>query len=98
VSPIITPAPKPRKPEDAAFAKVLVHGPAGNGKTHFLGTAQSDERTFPMAFLNWDAGESSLAGLDIDVFDAMIDAVAQLDRAASVTRLVDAVATRRQKL
>lgn len=59
----------PRKPEDSRYAKVLVHAPAGHGKTHFLGTAQEDPRTFPMAFLNWDSGESTLAGLDIDVFD-----------------------------
>jgi hypothetical protein len=59
----------PRRPEDARNAKVLIHSPAGNGKTSFLGSAQLDPRTFPMAFLNWDAGESSLAGLDIDVFD-----------------------------
>lgn len=58
-----------RKPTDANFAKVLIHSPAGHGKTHFLGTAQEDPRTFPMAFLNFEGGEQSLAGLDIDVFD-----------------------------
>lgn len=58
-----------RKPADANFAKVLIHSPAGHGKTHFLGTAQEDPRTFPMAFLNFEGGEQSLAGLDIDVFD-----------------------------
>lgn len=59
----------PRKPEEASAAKVLLHSPAGHGKTRFLGTAQEDPRTFPMAFLNFEAGESSLAGLDIDVYD-----------------------------
>ena len=59
----------PRKPEESAFLKALIHSPAGHGKTHLLGTAQEDERTYPMAFLNFEAGESSLAGLDIDVFD-----------------------------
>ena len=59
----------PRKPEDAKFLKMLLHSPAGHGKTRFLGTAQEDPRTFPMAFLNFEAGEASLAGLDIDVFD-----------------------------
>lgn len=58
-----------RKPEDATFLKALIHSPAGHGKTHFLGTAQDDPRTFPMAFLNFEGGEQSLAGLDIDVFD-----------------------------
>jgi hypothetical protein len=59
----------PRKPEDTAFCKALIHAPPGHGKTHLLGTAQEDPRTFPMAFLNWDSGESTLSGLDIDVFD-----------------------------
>lgn len=60
---------QPRKPADAAFLKALIHSPAGHGKTHLLGTAQEDERTFPMAFLNWESGEATLSGLDIDVFD-----------------------------
>lgn len=60
---------KARKPEDANYAKVLIHSPAGHGKTHLLGTAQEDPRTFPMAFLNFEGGEQTLAGLDIDVFD-----------------------------
>ncbi len=59
----------PRKPEDARFAKVLIHSPAGHGKTRLLGTAQEDPRTFPMAFLNFEGGEQTLSGLDIDVFD-----------------------------
>lgn len=49
--------------------KFAVHAPPGAGKTTLLGTAQDDARTFPMAFLNFEAGEQSLAGLDIDVFD-----------------------------
>jgi hypothetical protein len=59
----------PRKPEDSLYLKALIHAPPGHGKTHFLGTAQEDPRTFPMAFINWDSGESTLSGLDIDVFD-----------------------------
>ncbi len=59
----------PRKPADSPFAKVLIHSPAGHGKTTLLGTAQEDPRTFPMAFLNFEGGEMSLSGLDIDVFD-----------------------------
>lgn len=58
-----------RRPADAAYCKALIHSPAGHGKTHLLGTAQEDPRTFPMAFLNFEAGEQSLSGLDIDVFD-----------------------------
>lgn len=60
---------QPRRPEEARYVKALIHSPAGHGKTTFLGTAQEDPRTFPMAFLNFEAGEQSLAGLDIDVFD-----------------------------
>jgi hypothetical protein len=59
----------PRRPEESRHAKVLIHSPAGHGKTRLLGTAQEDPRTFPMAFLNFEGGEQSLAGLDIDVFD-----------------------------
>ena len=59
----------PRKPSDSAAAKVLIHSPAGHGKTTLLGSAQEDPRTFPMAFLNFEGGEQSLSGLDIDVFD-----------------------------
>lgn len=59
----------PRQPADANYAKVLIHSPAGHGKTHLLGTAQEDDRTFPMAFLNFEGGEQTLAGLAIDVFD-----------------------------
>ena len=60
---------QPRKPSEAKHAKVLVHAPPGNGKTTLLGTAQEDPRTFPMAFLNFEGGDQSLSGLDIDVFD-----------------------------
>lgn len=59
----------PRKPSQAQFLKALIHSPGGHGKTRFLGTAQEDPRTSPMAFLNFEAGDSTLAGLDIDVFD-----------------------------
>lgn len=60
---------KPRLPSEGSYCKMLVHSPAGNGKTYFLGTAQLDERTYPMAFLNFDAGDKTLAGLEIDVYD-----------------------------
>lgn len=58
-----------RKPEADAFCKALIFGPPGNGKTRFLGTAADDERTYPMAFLNFEAGERSLVGMDVDIFD-----------------------------
>jgi len=59
----------PRKPSDAQYVKALIHGPAGSGKTRFCGTAQLDERTYPTAFLNFESGDQTLSGLDIDVFD-----------------------------
>lgn len=55
------------RPSDRRFAKVLVFGPAGNGKTYFLGTAQADERTAPMLILDFEGGTETLAGLDIDM-------------------------------
>ena len=48
--------------------KLLCFAPPGHGKTHLLGTAQEDDRTYPMAFLDWESGSETLAGLDIDVF------------------------------
>jgi hypothetical protein len=55
-------------PNQRRWCKALIFAPAGHGKTHLLGTAQEDERTFPMAFLDFESGYESLAGLDIDVF------------------------------
>lgn len=55
------------KPSDRRFAKVLIFGPSGQGKTHMLGTAQEDERTSPMLLLDFEGGHETLAGLDIDV-------------------------------
>lgn len=55
-------------PDQRRFCKALIFGPAGHGKTRLLGTAQDDDRTFPMAFLDFEAGYETLAGLDIDVF------------------------------
>jgi hypothetical protein len=63
------PTPVPRLPAEAQFVKALIHSPAGHGKTHFLGTAQEDERTYPMALLNFEGGDQSLVGLDIDIYD-----------------------------
>lgn len=56
-----------RKPADTRFAKCLVFSPAGHGKTHFLGTAQDDERTSPMLLLDFEGGEETLVGLDIEI-------------------------------
>jgi hypothetical protein len=55
------------KPDDLRFIKALIMSPAGHGKTHFLGTAQEDERTSPMLLMDFEGGVETLAGLDIDV-------------------------------
>lgn len=55
------------KPGEATHLKALIFGPYGSGKTHFLGTAQLDERTYPAIYLDFEGGESTLAGLDIDM-------------------------------
>lgn len=56
-----------QKPSDTRHAKVLVFSPGGHGKTYFLGTAQDDPRTSPMLLLDFEGGEETLSGLDIDV-------------------------------
>jgi hypothetical protein len=55
-------------PAALKYAKILVYAPAGHGKTHLLGTAQEDDRTYPMCFIDFEAGTETLDGLDIDVF------------------------------
>jgi hypothetical protein len=40
-----------------------VFGPPNGGKTHFLGTASLDERTAPIAILDFDGGIETLDGL-----------------------------------
>jgi AAA domain len=55
-------------PSANRYAKHLYFAPAGRGKTHLLGTAQEDDRTYPIAIVDWEAGTESLEGLDIDIF------------------------------
>lgn len=55
-------------PSANKYAKVLVFAPAGHGKTVLLGTAQEDDRTYPMCFIDWESGAEVLDGLDVDVF------------------------------
>lgn len=57
------------KPDQGRFLKALIFGPAGAGKTHFLGTAQLDPRTSPVLFLDFEGGSQTLAGLDIDMVE-----------------------------
>lgn len=59
---------KPIKPADKTYVKALIFADHGKGKTFFLGTAQNDERTFPMALLDFEGNTETLAGLDIDVY------------------------------
>jgi phage nucleotide-binding protein len=56
------------KPGESTHLKALIFGPYGTGKTHFLGTAQLDERTKPAIYLDFEGGSTTLAGLDIDMF------------------------------
>src|SRR5258708_16502461 len=55
------------KPGESTHLKALIFGPYGSGKTHFLGSAQLDERTSPAIYLDFEGGEQTLAGLDIDM-------------------------------
>jgi len=55
------------KPESNRFLKLLLHSPAGHGKTRFLGSANDDPRTAPMLLLDYEGGTSSLVGRDIDI-------------------------------
>lgn len=55
------------KPIAQRYARVLIYGPPGRGKTVFLGTAQFDARTRPILILDFEGGSSSLVGLDVDV-------------------------------
>lgn len=55
------------QPSENRFLKALIFGPSGAGKTSLLGTAQQDERTYPMLLLDFEGGSESLAGLAIDV-------------------------------
>jgi hypothetical protein len=43
--------------------KGMVHGPQGQGKTHFMGTLAHDPRTAPALFLNFEAGDLTLQGM-----------------------------------
>lgn len=56
-----------RKPTENRFVKALFFSPGGAGKTVLVGTAQLDDRTSPMLFLDFEGGDESLAGLDIDI-------------------------------
>lgn len=58
-----------RSPAELRFFKGLIYGDPGVGKTHLLGTAQLDPRTSPMLLIDFEGGSSTLAGLDIKVYD-----------------------------
>lgn len=59
----------PKNDEHPIFCKTMIFGPAGSGKTRFLGTANDDPRTNPMVILNYEGGTMSLMGRDIDIWD-----------------------------
>jgi len=43
-------------PSEERFIKAIIMGPPGHGKTHLLGTAVFDERTKPIAILDFEGG------------------------------------------
>lgn len=47
---------KAASPTRARFVNNLIYGPSGHGKTHLLGTAALDERTAPLAILDFEGG------------------------------------------
>lgn len=54
------------KPGQNTHLRALIFGPYGSGKTHFLGTAELDERSSPALYMDFEGGGQTLAGLDID--------------------------------
>lgn len=55
------------KPDEVSFARGLIFGPPGHGKTAFLGTLQDDPRTSPALILDFEGGVQTLVGRDIQV-------------------------------
>lgn len=55
------------KPGEGKYLKALIFGPPGQGKTTFAATAFFDERTSPPLVIDFEGGDQSLAGLDIDM-------------------------------
>jgi AAA domain len=64
--------PRIAPPEEITRFRGLIFGTHGAGKTRMLGTANLDERTYPMLFLASEAGTQTLVGLDppMDVMPA----------------------------
>lgn len=54
-------------PSTSRYAKCLFFGPSGQGKTYLLGTAQDDPRTYPMLFLDYEGGTSTLDGWEPEI-------------------------------
>lgn len=55
----------------AKTLNALIFAPHGHGKTHFLATANDDERSGPILILNFEGGEQTLVGSDVDIFDVL---------------------------
>jgi hypothetical protein len=53
--------------DEVQFCKALIFGPHNAGKTRWLGTADDDERTAPMLFLDLEGGTQTLVGRDTDI-------------------------------
>ena len=70
-----------------------IFGPHGQGKTHFLGTLNDDDRTYPALVLDFEGGTQTLVGKDIDVatirgWDDYNDAYRELTKANTKYRSV----------
>jgi hypothetical protein len=48
-----------------AFAKIMVYGPSGYGKTRLLSTAMADQRTSPLFLIDYEGGTSSIRGTGV---------------------------------
>lgn len=57
--------PKARKKQedDGDRIKFMGYSPANSGKTYFLGTAGTDERTAPMFLIDFEGGTKTLSGM-----------------------------------
>lgn len=47
-------------PQASGYFNLLIYGDSGVGKTHFAGTADDDERTSPLLFLDCEGGTATI--------------------------------------
>lgn len=51
--------------DDFDYAKVMIYGPSGHGKTRLLATAMDDPRLSPIFLLDYEGGTRSIAGRNV---------------------------------